>query len=209
LGDLNRLQPVSPVFGFERGNPIDRFYIEKFLSEHNLQIRGRVLEVGDNAYTRRFGGKRVSACDVLNVREGVQGTTIVADLADGAALPSDAFDCLIITQTLHLIYDFTSAVQTLHRMLKPGGTLLLTSPGTISQLGPGEWGGHWFWGFTPLALRTLFGAVFGEQLSVTSYGNVLASIAFLEGMATEEFAVDILEYSDPRYPLVLAVHAVK
>ena len=50
-----RLQ-LSRDFGFDRGTPIDRYYIESFLSTHASDIRGHVLEVADNTYTRRFGG---------------------------------------------------------------------------------------------------------------------------------------------------------
>lgn len=117
---------------------IDRYYIETFLAFHSDGIVGRVLEVGDNRYTRRFGGERVKVSDVLNPKDGIAGTTLIADLAVGTQLPSDAFDCVIVTQTLHLIYEFSAAIRTLYRILKPGERLLLTSPGTMSQLGPGE-----------------------------------------------------------------------
>ena len=50
------LEPVSRSFGFDRGTPVDRRYIEQFLARHAAAIRGDVLEVGDDGYTRRFGG---------------------------------------------------------------------------------------------------------------------------------------------------------
>jgi hypothetical protein len=53
--------------GFDRGLPIDRYYIERFLQTHSADIRRHVLEVGDNAYTRRFGGNRVTKSDVINL----------------------------------------------------------------------------------------------------------------------------------------------
>jgi hypothetical protein len=65
FGMLRTVFPTSRVFGIDRGLPINRYYIEKFLARHAADIRGRVLEVADNAYTRKFGGDRVVTSDVL------------------------------------------------------------------------------------------------------------------------------------------------
>src|SRR5207302_1422674 len=113
--------------------PIDRYYIENFLARHDSDIHGRVLEIGDDAYTRRFGGSRVTKSDVLHVAEGNPKATLVADLAQADWVPSEIFDCIIFTQTLQFIYDVKTVVRTLFRILKPGGVLLATVPG-ISQL---------------------------------------------------------------------------
>ena len=157
---LRRLAPVSREFGFDRGLPVDRYYIESFLRAHAQLVAGRVLEVGDDAYTRQFGGARVTRSDVLNVDAAIPGTTLVADLADAAHLPSASFDCLVVTQTLHLVYDLTAAARTLHRILRPGGTLLLTVPG-ISPVSTDRWAETWYWSLTPHAARRLFAEAFG------------------------------------------------
>jgi SAM-dependent methyltransferase len=144
FGSLRRLEPVSRTFGFDRGLPIDRYYIEKFLAQYAADIRGRVLEIGDDSYTRQFGGARVHTRDVLHVEAGNSAATIVGDLADAGHIPSNAFDCLILTQTLHLIYDLGRALQTICRILKPNGVLLATFPG-ISQTSVDRWADNWCW----------------------------------------------------------------
>jgi SAM-dependent methyltransferase len=210
MGDLRSLQPVSREYGFDRGQPIDRYYIDRFLAAHASLVQGRTLEVGDNAYTLRFGGGRVTRSDVLNVNAGVPNTTFVADLATGAGIPDAAFDCVIVTQTLHLVFDVAAALRTLHRILKPGGTLLLTVPGTISQIEQGEWRSTWYWGFTSLSLGRLFAAEFpASSIEFAEFGNVLASVAFLEGLVAEEFSRSELEHRDALYPLLLAVRATR
>lgn len=210
LGDLRRLEPISRDFGFDRGTPVDRYYVERFLAAQTADIRGRVLEVGDNAYTRRFGGDRVSVSDVLNVNPGGESTTIVADLSSGTNIPDDTFDCVIVTQTLHLLWDVSGGVRTLLRILKPGGALLLTVPGTISQLERGQWSKTWYWGFAPLAIQRLFTEIFGlPNVSIDVYGNVLASTAFLQGLAAEELQRVELDRQDPQYPLLITVRATK
>jgi glycosyltransferase involved in cell wall biosynthesis len=55
FGDLGSTRPISLDFGFDRGTPVDRYYVEGFLARHASDIRGRVLEIGDASYSRRFG----------------------------------------------------------------------------------------------------------------------------------------------------------
>jgi len=209
FGDLDRVQPISPVFGFDRGQPIDRYYIEHFLARHAECIQGRVLEVGDDTYTRRFGGQRVTASDVLHVSAGNPRATIVADLASADHIPSDSFDCIILTQTLHLIYEVRLAIQTLQRILKPGGVLLTTFPG-ISQIDRGAWGDRWYWAFTAQSARRLFEEAFPPaNVHVATRGNVLAAIAFLHGLAAAELRQDELDYYDAHYPVVIAARVAK
>jgi len=209
FGGLRRVEPISRVFGYDRGTPVDRYYIEDFLARNAGDVRGRVLEVGDDSYTRRLGGDRVTRRDVLHVEEGNPQATIVADLADAAHVPSDSFDCIILTQTLHLIYDVRAAIATLHRILKPGGVVLATVPG-ISQIDHYEWGKTWYWSFTALSARRMFEEVFsGPSLTVEAHGNVLAAISFLHGVAQEELRKEELDFRDRDYEVTITVRATK
>jgi glycosyltransferase involved in cell wall biosynthesis len=209
LGDLRRVTPISRCFGYDRGLPIDRWYIERFLTRHASEIAGRVLEVGDDSYTRRFGGSHVSRSDVLHVHGGKPRVTIVGDLTDPGVLPGAAFDCIVLTQTLQLIYDVRLAIRHLHRALAPGGAVLVTAPG-ISQIDRGEWGTTWFWSFTPASLERLFGEVFGpDAVMVERYGNVFAATAFLQGLAVGEVDTADLAPIDQAYPVIVALRARK
>ncbi len=209
LGSLRRTAPVSRHFGYDRGLPVDRYYVERFLEQHASVVAGHVLEIGDSAYTRRFGGRRVTKIDVLNIDAGHPETTIVGDLASADHVPSDSFDCLVITQTLHLIYDLHAAVQTLHRILRPGGVVLATFPG-ITPLSTDRWAETWYWSLTPLSARRLFDEAFrSENVDVTAHGNVLTSIAFLQGLAAGELPPDQLDTHDPQFPMLVTVRAVK
>jgi SAM-dependent methyltransferase len=128
LGTLRRTTPLSDGWGFDRGTPVDRYYIEHFLEEHQQDIHGRVLEIQNSTYTYRYGNC-VKQSDVLDIDPANPHATIITDLAAADTVPSDTFDCFILTQTLHLIYDMRSAVQHAHRLLRPGGVLLATLPG--------------------------------------------------------------------------------
>jgi SAM-dependent methyltransferase len=209
FGDFGRTTPVSPIFGIDRGLPIDRYYIEKFLDRHRHDVRGRCLEMGDPFYINKFGDSRVTQIDVMHVKEGNPAATIVGDLTTADHVPSETFDCIIFTQTLQLIYDVRAAVVQLHRALAPGGVLLVTAPG-ISQIDRGEWGSTWFWSFTPAAMERLFGAVFGaDAVMVQRYGNVFAATTFLQGLAVEELDTGDLDPIDRAYPVIVAVRARK
>jgi glycosyltransferase involved in cell wall biosynthesis/SAM-dependent methyltransferase len=208
FGDFNRTSPVSPDFGFGRGTPVDRYYVEAFLAAHAGDIRGRVLEVGDASYCSRFG-TGILQQDVLHIAADNPGVTIVGDLSVPSVLPEGAFDCLVITQTLHLIYDMQAAIAEMHRALKPGGVLLLTSPG-ISQVDRGEWGATWFWSITQSAAQRMFADVFGAaNVAVDARGNVYAAVSFLEGLALEEVDAAKLEVRDACYPVIVTVRARK
>lgn len=209
FGSLRRLHPISRQFGFDRGQPIDRHYIEHFLEANADDMRGRVLEIGDDEYTRRFGGGRVEQRDVLHVSADNAKATFVADLTAAPQVPSDTFDCVIITQTLHLIYDMPAAVRTMHRILKPGGVCLVTVPG-ISQVDAGAWRDTWFWSVTDAAARRMFAEGFpGGDVQVGAHGNVLAACAFLHGLASSELTRRELDHADPAFPMLVTVRAVK
>jgi SAM-dependent methyltransferase len=210
FGDLRRVSPISKKFGLDRGYSIDRYYIENFLGEFLADVRGSVLEVGDNRYTKKFGQERVSRSDVLHIEEGHPQATIVADLSRDRTLPADSFDCIICTQTLHFIYDLRAALQCLYRILRPGGVLLVTLAGIsqVSRFDMDRWGDYWR--LTTLSTRRLFDGVFPpDSVQIKAYGNVLSAVAFLHGIAAGELAEDELNHCDPDYQLVIAVRAVK
>jgi SAM-dependent methyltransferase len=208
LGSLRRVTPISGTYGFDRGTPVDRYYIERFLTRHASDVRGRVLEVGDDEYTRRFGGERVESADVLHVEEGNPEATIVADLTDAPQIPAERFDCVICTQTLLLIYDVPAAIRTLHRVLRPGGVVLATVPGVsrICREEADAWGD--FWRFTSMSARRLFEEAFGDgAVRVEAYGNVLAAVGMLHGIAAEELRAGELDVQDPDYEVLIGVRA--
>jgi SAM-dependent methyltransferase len=210
FGSLGRLKPISRVWGSDRGLPIDRYYIERFLSAHAADIRGHSLEIKEDLYTTRFGGSRVTRSDILHATEGNPAATIVADLIDGGNLPSDSFDCIILTQTLDFIYDLRAALATLYRILKPGGVLLATVAGIskISREDMDRWG-H-YWSFTSKSAGRIFEEQFpARHVQVDAYGNVVAAIAFLHGLASEELGPRRLAPHDPDYEVLISIRAVK
>jgi SAM-dependent methyltransferase len=207
LGTLRWNAPVSRRFGYDRGNPVDRYYIDRFLHENRETIRGRVLEVLDAGYTRRFG-TRVSRSDILDIDDQNPNATVVADLAAADRIEAATFDCFILTQTLQYVFDVRAALEHVHRILRPGGTVLCTVP-VASRIGQRTLESE-YWRLTPAACRVLFKQTFPKgEVQVHGRGNVLTCVAFLMGMAAEELAAEELETDDPFFPLVVTVRATK
>jgi SAM-dependent methyltransferase len=209
---LRNVRPHRRHFGLDRGEPIDRFYIEKFLASYQDLIRGRVAEIGDGNYTRRFGGGRVERSDVIDINEKNDQRTMTVDLTKTPAAPADVFDCIICTQTVFEIRDYAATIRSLFRMLRPGGSLLATVPG-ITQSVRGEMlggAGHDWWRFTARSACRAFAAVFPEEgLAIHTYGNVLAAAALLHGLVQDELTRDELEYHDPDYEVIIGIKATK
>jgi SAM-dependent methyltransferase len=210
FGSLRRLKPISDQWGMERGKPIDRYYIEGFLSAYKDDIKGCVLEIGDNTYTHKFGGDRVTESVVLHVSEKKEQVTIIGNLTDETTVLGNAFDCLIITQTLQTIFNLQDAVKTIFHSLKPGGVALVTIPGIskVSRYDMDRWG--YYWSFTTQSAQQLFEEVFpAANVKVEAHGNVLTAIAFLHGLAVGELKQDELDYIDPDFELLITIRAVK
>ena len=203
-------EPLSREFGADRGRPIDRWYIERFLDRHRDDVQGRVLEVAERTYTDWYGDGAVSASDMLYAASGLPEATVVGDLATGEGLPSGAYDCFICTQTLQLVYDVGAAMKGTRDVLAPGGVLLCTVPALsqTSRLDRERWG-DW-WRFTSAGLRRQLGDVYGAaNVTVAAHGNVRVAASFLYGLAAEELDAADLEHDDDEYELVITARAVR
>ena len=208
MGSLRRTSPLSDVWGFDRGTPVDRYYIEAFLEAQRASITGRVLEIKSSNYSKRFG-RGVTHYEVLDIDHSNPEATLIADLAAADHIADNIFDCFILTQTLQLIPEPSAALQQSWRMLRPGGTLLLTVP-CISRIIPRYGLEQDYWRFTAASCRMLLSKSFkADQIEIHTYGNVLSAVAFLSGMACEELKAAELQKHDAYFPLIMAARATK
>jgi SAM-dependent methyltransferase len=196
---LRRIDPISE-WGFERGTPVDRWYIERFLERHKHLVHGRVLEVKEDLYATRLGAREV---DILDIDPSNPAATIVGDLGSAATLPARRFDVAIVTQTLQLLADPANAVVHLVETLVPGGALLVTVP-SVSRLA-GEWD-RWRW--TPAGLRQLLAGT-SPVIEVAGTGNTLGCRAFLMGLAAEDLDPRLLAEDEPACPLLITAVLIR
>jgi glycosyltransferase involved in cell wall biosynthesis len=208
-GDFGRKNPLSIEFGYDRGGPVDRYYIENFLQKESKNIKGRVMEIGDNEYTLKYGGNAVTQSDILHVDATNSKATFVGDLTHAPQVPDNTFDCVVLTQTLHLIYDFKAALATCHRILKPGGVLLMTNP-YITPIDHGEWKETWYWAFTDKVIKKLCEEMFpGAKVDVETFGNVYVASAFLYGMGISEVTKKMMDHRDQQFQVITTAKVQK
>jgi SAM-dependent methyltransferase len=205
-GNLRRFEPFSDYYGFERGTPVDRFYIERFLAGHAGDIRGRVLEVGHARYARAFSSPR--EVEIVDNDEMNSQATIVADLAVRASLPSNRFDCFILAQTLQLVEDLDVVLENAWQSLARGGVLLITMPG-ITRADP-ELARVDRWRVTPTGLDTLLArSCLDAPREVVGYGNLISAVAFLMGLAAEELEESELTATNPHFTVSVCARVKK
>ena len=197
------LAPLSRHYGYDRGTPVDRYYIDAFLEAHRADVRGRVLDIGDDANARRFASPALERVDVLYPTE-YPGATIVGDLETGEGIPHGVFDCILLVETLSVIFDLRRAVRAAHDALAPGGVLLVTANG----LAPKERDWEDYWRLTGSSMRRLLGEAF-ERVEVEAFGNVYTAAAYLYGAAAEELTRTQLDRRDELYEVSICARAVR
>jgi hypothetical protein len=200
-------EPLSDHYGLDRGTPVDRRYIEAFLSTRREVIQGSVLEVQDNIYTTRFGGNRVSEATVVDIDAMNPRATLIADLQLVGSLPPNTYDCIILTQTLHLLRRPGRCVENCFTALRSGGALLATAP-SVCRVSPTYPDGD-FWRFTPAGIAELFGRHWPGDVMVDAFGNLRTCMAFLMGEVVEDLPHIVLDHHDRRFPLTVSVEATK
>jgi hypothetical protein len=71
-----------------------------------------------------------------------------------------------------------------------------------------RWGDYWR--FTTLSALKAFEEIFGkDKVKVDCYGNVLSTVAFLEGISAEELKNEELDFKDDNYQLLITIKAIK
>ncbi len=199
------LEPLSDHYGFDRGTPLDRRYIEEFLGERSGLIRGSVLEVHDSAYTVRFGADRVAQSTVVDINRSNAQATLIADLEQPGSLPVETYDCIILTQTLHLLRQPGPCLENCHRALRRPGVLLATAP-AVGRVSP-TYPHRDYWRFTPAGMAELFTRHWDGDFTVHAKGNLRTCIGFLLGEVVEDLPNTMLDRNDSRFPLNVAAEA--
>lgn len=198
------LYPVSEQFATERGTPIDRYYIDIFLQHNSQYIKGEVLEIEDNTYTKKYGGNHYDSSIVMDVSSKDENIDFNANLETGEGIKESIADCFICTQTLMYIYDLQSVAQNIIKMLKPGGVALITCSGLSqnSRRCMESYGAYW--GFNEAALKRMFINIDGAEVIESGiYGNVKTVSAHINGLCIEDIDESDFKENDVCYPLIV------
>lgn len=201
--------PISGIYGFDRGTPIDRYYIENFLDRNRNHIQGTCLEVLNNTYTKKYGENKVIKSIVLDIDKDNRNATLISDIRNLIGVEDNSVDCIILTQVLQFIDNTQDAISECYRILKPGGVLLATIP-SVSRIDCVSKQDGDFWRFTVASAKYTFEQKFNkENIEINSFGNSRIGMYFLAGLALEDTPRRILDKNDVNFPLITTVKAVK
>lgn len=200
-------KPLSSHWGFDRGTPVARYFIDRFMEANRSDITGVALEIKSPLYIDQLGSG-IEHTDILDIDSANTCANIIADLATADNVASDRYDCVLVNETLQFVYDLHGAVGHLHRMLKPGGALLVTVPCTAQR--DRELAGVEYWRFTDVLCERLFAERFGAgNVHVETYGNYNTCVAGLTGLAIDEIDPAHVDRASDIYLQGICVRAVK
>ena len=156
-----------------RGAIVDRVYG----AAARLDPGSRVLDAGagDAPYRPLFAHCEYRTQDwPSSVHDGARSADVVADLRD---LPLDdaSFDFVLCTEVLEHVSDPLRALQEIRRVLRPGGSVLITVPFVIEL----HEEPHDFFRYTPHALRHLLVEAGFDQIVVeplTGWAGTLSHV---------------------------------
>ncbi len=199
-GNLRRVTPISATYGFDRGTPIDRYYVDRFFTAHRDLIRGRVLEIQTKDHIRRYGTDVVAA-DTLDIVPAFH-PTYCCDLAQASQVPSGSYDCFLLPNTLCFLRDLDAALREARRIVRAGGAILATVPGFV-PLTPDV---PDYWHASADGWRVVAARVWPDcETTIETHGNCLAAAAAMYGIAVEELTAGELDVNDPRYPVLVTI----
>jgi hypothetical protein len=200
-GNLRRTTPFSATYGFERGLPIDRYYLHRFLDAHREAITGRVLEVQNNSYTAQFG-HHVMSSDTFDIVPDFQPTYLCDFAHCGDILGDESYDCLLLPNCLPHFRELDTCLAQAIRIVRRGGTILASAGGLLPLTGDVPD----YWRLSPDGWRERLGCAWrGADITVTGHGNCLVAIAASLGLAREELDEAELDIVDPRYPVLTTI----
>lgn len=209
LFNKSNLLPIDDSFGFSIGTPIDRFYIESFLIENVEIIKGTVCEISELNYSKKFA-QPGAIFELFDINSKNKHATIIGDLQNPDTIPESIVDCFILTQTLNFIEDTDLVIQSIYKILRPGGVCLLTVSGIsqISSYDMTRWGDYWR--FTDYSLKVVLNKCFNNNnIHIKTYGNLFAAKSFLDGECIENLDNDDLMIRDDRYQITICAKIIK
>lgn len=203
FGDFHRYGPLCPDYGYTRGTPIDRYYLAQFVDEIREEVCGDVLEIGGlPGNVGRYDFVNATRYSVMDIDDS-KGADFIGDAHDPCANRDESLDSIVAFNVLEHCSRPWIVVDNIYRWLKPKGRAFCMVPNVqrIHRV-PMD-----YWRILPDAFALLFKRFRITRL--TTYGNLLTSIAAFSGVAVEELYEKDLAQANPDYPVITCISAMK
>ena len=200
-GTMRRRFAICEWFGFSRGAPVDRYYLDRFVAEIRERVVGEVLEIGGRSANRElYGFPNVTRYQTLDMRPG-PGVDIVGDAHDPAIHPPDSVDSIVAFNVLEHCEQPWKVVENMRLWLRRGGWAFCMVPNAqrIHAM-PRD-----YWRALPEAVQWMFRDFSTRE--IRQYGNPTTVIAAYLGIAAEELSRDELDEIHLDYPVATCISA--
>jgi ubiquinone/menaquinone biosynthesis C-methylase UbiE len=157
-----------------------RFELDAVIKKNAPFVKGRILDIGAGSYDRYSDYFDTTEYVRMNMAPG-PNTHLVGYIEEIPAADA-SFDGIVCTQVLGDVYDVRKALAECHRVLKVGGTVLLTE----SFIDPLHDESHDYWRFTPHSLQRLFEEVGFTILVLQRIGGYHSTLLQLKTRYTIE-----------------------
>ena len=203
FGDFGRLWPFSQRFGFDRGAPVDRYYLQQFVRSIRPVVRGRCLEIGGSRWSNWFYRFDVDEFRSLELEQSRIADDLVGDAADRGVLDPASWDSILAFHVLEHCPNPFAVVSNMRAWLRPNGHACIAVPcAQRVHSYPGD-----YWRFMPDGLRVLFSDF--SEVNVSTYGNPLTVVSNYMGLSHTELAAEDMNAAHPDYPVLACVVARK
>ena len=183
-----RILPVDPAGGKHRNHrwTIARYYIDKALRAPEVKALGDgkvCAEVGDKHFLHTYFPTcaEMLAVDLKDPKADVLVDLVHPDWTD-PRIKQAHFDLLVVGEVMEHIDRVDVALATLVRLLKPGGTIVWTTPFLMQyHANPGDENRY-----SPTRVNALFDRAGLDTVKSDGVGNWLAVTLYLAGFGTDE-----------------------
>ena len=202
LGSFANGKPFCHEFGYTRGTPIDRVFLDVFIDTIRDQVYGATLEIGGRKEDKSlYRFQNAEPFETLDVEAG-SGADHVGDAHCITLFRPGSWDSILAFNVLEHCERPWIVVSNFLYWLRPGGMAFCVVPNAQRlHRGPRD-----YWRILPDAASSLFSDF--EEVTILRYGNLLTSQAAMSGIAAEELHY-AMAYSDRDYPTVTCISARK
>lgn len=186
------LKPLESVFAYNRKRR-DKWMIKQ---ANSIPTNSKVLDVGAGGcpHKKLFSHCEYLTQDFVQLSEnqiqnqvGYGKIDFVSDILD-IPVPDNSFDVIICTEVIEHVPDPISAIKEISRILKPGGTLLITAP---LQSGLHQEPYHFYGGYTKYWYQKFLRENDLNDIEIESNGSLYTTY-FSLGLTTFKSFLEII-----------------